>query len=102
MPAPYGAHSVEEDVMPTASLALRWLERPSLVPDGRSEELLAGVASGILYAQIRDGGKSTEGGVRGLPLHPAFGNDIYTWDTVYAVLYLAAYLESGSGGRIQA
>ena len=95
--APYGAHSVEEDVMPTASLALQWFARPDIVPGGKAEELLAKIAAGIAYAQTTGGGPATEGGVRGLPLHPAFKDDIYTWDTVYAVLFLSAYLAAEQG-----
>jgi hypothetical protein len=95
--APYGARSVEEDVMPTASLALQWLSRPSIFPAGNPEKLLAKITSGILYAQVRDADARIDGGVRGLPLHPAFGENIYAWDTAYAVLYLGACLASGRG-----
>jgi len=90
---PYGLRSVEEDVMPTASLGLQWLMRPDLVPQGRAAELLARIASGVLYAQVTSGDSRSVGGIRGLPLHPVFNNDIYVWDTVYGVLFLAAYLE---------
>jgi hypothetical protein len=90
--APYGARSVEEDVMPTANLGLQWLRRPDLVPGGAAEEALARIAGGIAGAQVTEGPAHVEGGVRGLPLHPTFNDDIYTWDTVYAVLFLGAYL----------
>lgn len=92
----YGSHSVEEDVMPTASLGLHWLARPDLVPEGDAERMLAWIASGIAYSQVRGGGAKLEGGIRGLPLHPTANDDIYTWDTVYAVLYLATYLDAVS------
>jgi hypothetical protein len=95
--APYGARSVEEDVMPTASLALQWLSRPSILPAGSPEGLLAKITSGILSAQVRDADPRIDGGVRGLPLHPAFGEDLYAWDTAYAAIYLGACLGSGSG-----
>jgi hypothetical protein len=91
---PYGSHSVEEDVMPTASLGLHWLARPDLVADGSAERMLSWIASGIAYSQVRGGGAKLDGGVRGLPLHPTANDDIYTWDTVYAVLYLDAYLNA--------
>ncbi len=95
--APYGARSVEEDVMPTASLALQWLSRPAIVPATDPEAILTKITSGILNAQVRDADRRIDGGVRGLPLHPAFGEDIYAWDTAYAVLYLGACLASGEG-----
>lgn len=96
---PYGGRSVEEDVMPTTSLALQWMRKPSLLA-GKAETILERIAAGVVYAQVRSGDRRLDGGIRGLPLHPAFGDDIYTWDTAYGAIFLARYMEwrgAGSG-----
>ena len=79
-----GSQCVEEDVMPTAHLGLLALEHAEL---GISPETLDQIASALVYAQIRSSDPDADGAMRGLPLHPALGDDAYCWDTAYAVMF---------------
>jgi hypothetical protein len=85
-----GAHSVEEDVMPTADLGLLLLEYPEL---GAAGDVLTRIASGIVGAQISSDDRNADGALRGLPGHPTFGEDAYGWDTTHAVLFLLKLIE---------
>jgi hypothetical protein len=85
-------HSVEEDVMPTAHLGLVLLDYPEL---GDTHDLLARIASGLLYAQIHSEDRNADGAVRGLPRHPIRGDDAYCWDTIYTILFLQRLLMRG-------
>ena len=74
-------HSPELDVMPTAHLGivLLGMDRPS----DRYGELLDRIEKGILSAYVENIG------FRGLPGHEELGRYIYTWDTAWAVRFLA-------------
>lgn len=88
-----GGHCVEEDVMPTAHFGLVAMEHPEL---GVEEAALERIADGIAYARIRSDDPNADGGMRGLPLQPESGENAYTWDTMFGVLFLRAWLERGA------
>jgi hypothetical protein len=58
-------------------------------------DLLARIASGLLYAQIHSDDRNADGAVRGLPRHPIRGDDAYCWDTIYTILFLQRLLMRG-------
>lgn len=88
-----GIHSIEEDIMPTASFGLTLLEYPEL---GVDKELLRKIASGLCYAQVESADVRADGGMKGLPLDPVEGGDAYCFDTCYSIRFLKRLLERSS------
>jgi hypothetical protein len=81
----YGADaapaSAEEDVMPTALLALLAMAFP--VADG--DDLVVRIASGLIAAQERrPDHPAVHGGFYGLPGDPLNATTLYAWDTIFA------------------
>ena len=80
-----GERSVEEDVMPTAHLALLALDHPEL---GIDPDLPERAARGVAYAQVKSNDPNADGAMRGLPLHETRSDQVYTWDTIFSVRFL--------------
>lgn len=81
-----GSHSIEEDVMPTAHFGIILNQNRTLF-DGHT--LIEKIAKGVLRSQVTDNPNlKLQGGIRGVPGHPVEGNNLYAWDTLYALLFL--------------
>lgn len=77
-------HSKEEDVMPTAKFGMVLMNDDF----GNCKTLVDKIKKGILYAQIKCKDKERGGGMRGLPGDSIEGENVYCWDTAWAVLFL--------------
>ena len=86
---PDQAHSVEEDVMPTAHFGLLALEYPSL---GINRAVVKKIAEGMIYAQIQSSDPDADGGMKGMPLHRDAGEHAYCWDTAHGLRFLQKFL----------